>query len=116
MNILPYREASKRRTYRAYKYNAKAKSLCFTLTLKQFEELVRSKCIYCGAVPKQYFKRIGTGDNGKFLCNGIDRINNAKGYTLKNCVPCCGICNHAKGTMTRRRFKAWLRKVADYVF
>ena len=31
-----------------------------------------------------------------FLRNGIDRIDNNKGYTKENCVPCCDICNRIK--------------------
>ncbi len=29
--------------------------------------------------------------------NGIDRVDNSKGYILSNCKPCCGHCNYIKG-------------------
>ncbi len=46
--------------------------------------------------------------NGDFVYNGIDRLDNALGYTLDNCVPCCKRCNQAKNNMGLKEFRAWL--------
>lgn len=32
--------------------------------------------------------------------NGIDRVDNDKGYVPGNVSPCCWVCNIAKGTMS----------------
>lgn len=33
---------------------------------------------------------------------GLDRINNSKGYTIDNIVPCCGNCNKLKNNILTR--------------
>lgn len=35
---------------------------------------------------------------------GIDRIDNALGYTLDNIVPCCRTCNFMKQTSNQKDF------------
>lgn len=56
------------------------------------------KCYYCG-IKEEDFIRIwrkfyGGKTRGKKL--EVDRRDNEKGYTLKNCVLACSICNNAK--------------------
>jgi hypothetical protein len=36
--------------------------------------------------------------------NGIDRVDNDKGYISDNCVPCCWKCNNMKNTMKQKDF------------
>ncbi len=54
-------------------------------------------CHYCG-IDEEEFNKIWKGfyrtKRGKRL--EIDRKDNEKGYTLKNCVLACAICNCAK--------------------
>jgi hypothetical protein len=40
--------------------------------------------------------------------NGIDRVDNSKGYILGNCVPCCSWCNRAKADGTLAKFMDWI--------
>lgn len=41
------------------------------------------------------------------LSGGLDRIDNAKGYTRDNVLPCCSMCNDARGhLLTVAEFKA----------
>ena len=47
----------------------------------------------------------------KFNYNGIDRVDNKIGYTLKNCVTCCKYCNNAKKDNDVDEFKEWLEYV-----
>jgi hypothetical protein len=35
---------------------------------------------------------------------GIDRINNEVGYSIKNSVPCCGVCNYMKRKFSKEEF------------
>lgn len=65
----------------AYKSNAKVRNISWELTDSEFLELVTKSCVYCGHT-QEY--------------NGIDRIDSNKGYTVNNCVPCCGWCNTMK--------------------
>lgn len=106
---LPYGESSKRCCYRRYKEDAKKRKISFEITYDQFLELTKKDCYYCGQKPNNIFKsRI---QNGDFIYQGIDRINNLEGYVFQNCVPCCKICNRAKDTMTIGKFAEWIIKV-----
>jgi hypothetical protein len=67
-----------------YKSNAKTTGRDFALTQEQFFMLCQDRCHYCGALP----------------LNGIDRLDNAAGYTVTNCVPCCTRDNFGKGPRT----------------
>ena len=47
-------------------------------------------------------------------CNGIDRIDSSKGYTVENSVPCCKYCNTAKNTMSVDEFLKWIGRVYKF--
>lgn len=97
-----------------YKRQAKIKNLPYELDLEQFLELTQKNCFYCGAEPTSYAKN--KKSNGSFIGNGIDRIDNTKGYTIKNTLPCCQICNLAKRAMTFDEFKIWNKKVFEHLY
>lgn len=46
--------------------------------------------------------------------NGIDRVDNSKGYTSDNCVPCCWACNNAKKNNSSSEFLAWVDGVYTF--
>lgn len=92
-----------------YKYNAKNRQLIFGLSESRLSEFVRSDCHYCGfSLPTV------RPDLQEFVYNGIDRIDNSRGYVEGNVVACCKICNHAKHTMTAEDFLAWATRLAQY--
>jgi len=92
-----------------YKNSSKKRELPFELTKQEFLRLVDKSCFYCGCEPSRVgFNSVKTIS---FLYNGVDRIDNKKGYTVENCVPCCTHCNKAKLDMTIEEFKNWVRKV-----
>ena len=68
---------------REYHNNAVKRGLEYSLTPEEFISLVEKPCHYCN-----YFKE---GE-----VNGIDRVNNDKGYFKDNVVPCCELCNKIK--------------------
>lgn len=39
-----------------------------------------------------------------FIYQGIDRLDNQKGYEIENCIPCCYVCNKAKGNRNQKEF------------
>lgn len=92
--ILAIGEASFNNLFSKYKRISKIKNLEFLLSKEEFRKLTQSNCSYCGANPQQIIKQ--TRANGEYLYNGIDRIDSSKGYTIQNCISCCGICNKMK--------------------
>lgn len=39
--------------------------------------------------------------HGHYEYNGVDRLDNALGYTRENCVPACRPCNAAKNAISK---------------
>ena len=66
--------------YKTYAKGATARNLTFQLTETEFSEIVKHPCYLCGLSDK----------------NGIDRVDNSKGYVVENCKSCCGHCNLMK--------------------
>lgn len=102
--------AAQNATYASYKKSAHKRELSFTLTEKEFLELTQQVCHYCGSIPEN--KTVLS--SGEFVYNGIDRKDNTLGYELTNCLPCCGRCNRAKGTMSYNEFMQFVANVFNY--
>lgn len=104
--------SSKNQLYRMYARKAKSRGLNFYLTKDQFFEITSGCCYYCGIKPLQ---KTGRKDMyGKYIYNGIDRVDNSKGYILGNCVPCCMVCNRAKSDMSLEEFYHWIDRISTY--
>ena len=95
--------------YGSYKANAARKNTPFRLSKKRFEAFIFANCSYCGDSPKTPFTKWRA--NEKCLFNGIDRVDNSKGYSHKNCVSCCKECNYKKGNQNVDGFLRWIKKV-----
>lgn len=67
--------------YYDYHSEAKRRNIEWNLDKDYIIELIKSKCHYCGI---------------SNIINGIDRIDNEKGYIKENCVSCCKNCNRMK--------------------
>jgi len=93
---LPGDEGAFRQLVNVQKYRAKKYGREFSLTNEQLRKLYKSPCHYCGIEPKQIFQSQSGGES--FIYNGLDRLENSKGYTLENVVPCCKPCNLVKYT------------------
>lgn len=62
-------------------YNCKLISRECSLTLQEYSDLLAKSCYYCEEpLPPS-------------RCTGLDRIDNSKGYSIDNVLPCCGDCN-----------------------
>ena len=81
-----------------YRAGARKRRLPFTLTKEDFMALWGQNCLYCGE---------------KIEGIGIDRVDNSKGYTIENVVPCCHRCNMMKWSMTSDDFIEACLKVAS---
>ncbi len=93
------------RLYGQYQRNAKKHHREFSLTEDAFKQLVSGDCYYCGLPPSQWIEG--------FLYSGVDRTDNALGYIPQNCVPCCRICNRAKGRLGKAEFAAWIKRLRE---
>lgn len=106
---LPVGDGSLNWVFASYKRGAKYRNLEFSLDKNQFRNITSQPCYYCGASPNNsasYYKA-----NGKYIYNGIDRIDNKKGYVLNNVVPCCKTCNRAKSIHSIDDFSNWIIRV-----
>lgn len=108
-NRIEFGESTLNSIYASYRCRAINKKLEFSLTKEQFKSLITSECHYCGATPNLVKK--SKYNNGDFNYLGIDRINSSEGYTIKNCVPCCLICNRAKNNLSYNEFISYLIRI-----
>ncbi len=77
-----------------------------------FLRMSQEPCFYCGSVPIRTYNAANERrhdsqrqrSEGDFTYNGLDRIDNSKGHTDDNVVPCCTRCNKAKMDMTLNEF------------
>jgi len=94
----------------AYKKSAKNNSRVWALSIEQFLRITQKPCFYCGTI---YSNCCLHQSNPKlnWYYNGIDRVDNTKGYTEDNIVACCKYCNIAKRDMSREEFLSWIERV-----
>lgn len=117
-NRLPCGEAAMNVVRRNYTRTAKERGLVFELTTKQFKTITSSHCHYCGCPPIQKIEKVNNQKyamNGNYLYNGIDRVDNNRGYTIDNCAPCCIVCNRAKHQMSEAEFFDWVTRVYERI-
>lgn len=115
---LPPGESGFNRLLSIYIASAKKRSLVFKLTDLEFEVLTRGNCFYCGIAPSattQHPLLSNAGkQNARYVYNGIDRVDNTKGYTIDNCVSCCTTCNLAKREKSTDQFLTWIRRIVAF--
>lgn len=103
--------ASKNTLLKQYRGAAKKRGHEWGLTVEQFDAITSSACHYCGCQPSQVKK---CSKNGEYIYNGIDRLDNTRGYTVSNVVPCCSACNHAKHVMPLDMFMTWIKRIVSF--
>ncbi len=120
----PYGHAAAKTLYGNYKRGALQRNYCFELSFETFMHITSSTCFHCGALPSQLINLIHSKGkhagkqrvNGSYTYNGIDRLDNAMGYTLENSVPSCSICNVMKWTLSVDEFHQHIRKIYQRLF
>lgn len=93
--------------FNSYRNKAKRHDQSFELSKDVFKKLISSDCEYCGAAPRKrmtYRKDGSPMYNGEIYANGVDRVDNDKGYTELNSVACCTECNLSKHTRSKEQF------------
>lgn len=96
----------------SWRWRARKRNLEFLLSPERVRELTKADCAYCGAPPHQIYGR--ADHTGTYTYNGIDRIDNARGYVEGNVASCCGVCNHMKHTLGRDEFIAHAQRIARH--
>lgn len=89
-------EALARFAFTIYRSRARKRKIRFSLSREEFYALVKLPCHYCGSPPQNKIRRPRVYGRAVFRYQGIDRKDNARGYTTDNVVPCCGRCNWLK--------------------
>ena len=108
----------------SYRKGAKARGLEWSLTEEQFKTLTSSPCHYTGRPPLQESRSTNTNKKAKkglpplpggvYLFNGIDRLDNNKGYTWENCVACCEEANFMKRHLGHDLFISVCKEIAEH--
>jgi len=87
------------------------RNLTFSLTKQQFRKLTKQNCTYCGKSPSN----VNKGEYyGYYVYSGLDRIDNEKGYTLDNVVPCCKVCNWMRRLLPQEEFLTKVKQICHY--
>jgi len=95
-----------------WKGDAKRRGYAWALSKDQVKHLTKQPCYYCGALPAQTYSR--QTYNGDYVYNGIDRLDNDKGYITDNVVPCCKYCNFGKNDRSITEFRDWVKQVYEH--
>jgi ribosomal protein S27E len=93
--------------YKNYKRQATKRGYTFDITYELFKEYIFKDCYYCSVSSSNTAKQ-----NYRVLnYNGIDRVDNSKGYDDANIVPCCGECNWMKNKLNKDQFLEKIKKI-----
>jgi hypothetical protein len=100
-----------------YRRHAKKRKLEFSLEKKDFRDLILSKCYYCdGGFTNTTKENYRTKKEKRvFFHNGVDRVNNSKGYTKENSVACCSACNLMKREFSVQKWIEHMKKVLNNI-
>ena len=110
LNRLAEGEASFHMLVGAYKKSAREANRTFLLTNEECRALFKGDCSYCGDAPYRETKK--KDSYGNFIYNGIDRLDNDKGYEPDNVVSCCWPCNDLKGSYSVGEFIRLILKIS----
>ena len=106
---LPDGEAAFNAMFTNRRHSARKRGLEWALTKAQVRTFAGQRCHYCGIEPSSVSHQPGPGAD--YVYNGMDRVDNSRGYTIDNVVTCCVTCNKAKNTMTQGEFARWIVRV-----
>lgn len=109
-------EAAFRELFHRYKSSAKTRDIDWNLTLEQFRKFTKQKCHYCLAEPSQVIGPSKGANTGDYVHTGVDRKNSQRGYTTRNCVPCCTKCNYSKRDLSYKDFLDMVKRIYENHF
>lgn len=88
------------------------------LSFDDFYRLSQQNCAYCGQPPStvadlRRSSATKSMEQGSFTYNGLDRVDNSKGHTIDNVVPCCHPCNRVKSDHTMQEFLLHIERMYE---
>ena len=108
---LPGDLAARNATFGVARARAQRRGYEWKISRTSFDRLSDSLCFYCGAGPLNVARRW----KSIFRYNGIDRVDNSKGYLEDNVVACCSRCNDWKWEMKVEDFLAHAKQIVEQV-
>jgi hypothetical protein len=109
ISVLTPLQRSMRNMWCSYRVHAKKRKIHFGVSFETFQDLVMLDCWYCGGPPTSTWSKASRAP----MFNGVDRVDNKRGYVKDNLVPCCGPCNRAKHTLSASEFIELATKVCS---
>lgn len=91
------------RVIRSYRKGAEQRTLSWSLS-EDDVRIVYQPCNYCGNPGDKEYRGI--------RYNGIDRVDNSRGYEAGNVVACCKKCNFAKSNMSLTTWNDWCASIS----
>lgn len=110
---LPEGVAARNEIIRQHKRNARIRNLEQALTDEQIIAIHKENCHYCDVPPSTIC--LTPSLNGSYTYNGIDRIDNTKGYTMDNSVSSCKNCNLAKQSLSYDEFLDLIKQIHSHL-
>lgn len=96
-----------------YRGGAAQRGHVWALSDDQAADISQKPCDYCGSPPQRVYKG-HHGYGAEWVYNGLDRVDNARGYEPDNVVPCCTPCNLMKGRLGRDEFLDQSRRIVAH--
>lgn len=106
-------KAPMNKVYYKYKVSAEKRNYEFNIDVDIFHELITKPCHYCGDLETSVEK---SKAGFEYKYTGLDRIDNSKGYTIDNVVPCCKICNQMKSNLSYKDFIDKIKLIGENFF
>jgi 5-methylcytosine-specific restriction endonuclease McrA len=103
--------AAKNFLYKNYQKSAKFRNHSFTIKFEDFIKLTQQDCYYCGEKPIQ----LCAVNSSTFVYNGLDRVDNNKGYEIDNVRTCCKKCNRSKWKRNEKDFVSWVDRCYNHI-
>jgi hypothetical protein len=113
INIKPNKAGPIKKLFGTYQRQALRRGYSWSLTEDEFKEFLFKRCFYCDAEPTSKYNTSSNNPvmDNNLIYNGIDRKNNEIGYSKKNCITACGICNRMKMDLSYERFLEKIKQI-----
>lgn len=111
---LSHGQAAENRALYKIKQGAYKRGLEWALSDEYVRGQLALPCFWCGDIRANRDTHARGYLNGTPGWNGLDRLDNAKGYVYGNVVPSCGTCNRMRNQLTTDAFLERCRKIVNH--